>query len=97
MRSICICRIQQGALLWAADHLLTRSWSFCRGSGSPSLPHVRISLPSYTLMIRSAVLMRKQLQQTKGGNTGESASEQRMVHSILITGVDVTQQTGTVL
>ena len=42
-------------------HLFTRSCSFCMGSGSPSLPQVRISRPSYTLMIRSAVFMRKQL------------------------------------
>lgn len=43
-------------------HLFTRSCSFCMGSGSPSLPQVRISRPSYTRMIRSAVLMRKQLR-----------------------------------
>lgn len=42
-------------------YLLTRSCSFCMGSGSPSRPQVSISLPSYTLMIRSAVFMRKQL------------------------------------
>lgn len=45
----------------AAVYLLTRSWSFCMGSGSPSRPQVSISLPSYTLMILSAVFMRKQL------------------------------------
>lgn len=43
------------------QYLFTKSCSFCMGSGSPSLPQVRISLPSYTLMIRSAVFMRKQL------------------------------------
>lgn len=46
----------------AQTHLLTRSCNFCIGSGSPSRPQVRISLPSYTLMIRSAVFMRKQLE-----------------------------------
>lgn len=45
--------------------LFTRSWSFCMGSGSPSRPQVSISLPSYTLMMRSAVFMRKQLYKTK--------------------------------
>lgn len=45
-------------------YLLTRSCSFCMGSGSPSRPQVRISLPSYTLIIRSAVFIRKQLKKT---------------------------------
>lgn len=42
-------------------YLLTKSCSFCMGSGSPSRPQVSISLPSYTLMMRSAVFIRKQL------------------------------------
>ena len=41
--------------------LLTRSWSFCIGSGSPSLPQVRTSRLSYTRMIRSAEFTRKHL------------------------------------
>lgn len=45
--------------------LLTRSCSFCMGSGSPSRPQVSISLPSYTRMMRSAVFIRKQLYGTK--------------------------------
>lgn len=45
----------------SVSDLFTRSCSFCMGSGSPSRPQVRISLPSYTLMMRSAVFMRKQL------------------------------------
>lgn len=50
------------------SHLFTRSCSFCMGSGSPSRPQVRISLPSYTRMMRSAVFMRKQLHGTEGGD-----------------------------
>lgn len=52
-------------------YLLTRSCSFCIGSGSPSRPHVSISLPSYTLMIRSAVFMRKQLHKKQNGFKGK--------------------------
>lgn len=54
-----------GSIRSVLSDLFTRSCSFCMGSGSPSRPHVRISLPSYTLMMRSAVLMRKQLQGTE--------------------------------
>lgn len=50
------------------------------GSGSPSRPQVSISLPSYTLMIRSAVLMRKQLHRrqdrwTKAGRIRDRGKE----------------------
>lgn len=44
-----------------ASHLFTKSCSFCMGSGSPSRPQVKISRPSYTLIIRSAVFIKKQL------------------------------------
>lgn len=43
-------------------YLLTRSCSFWIGSGSPSLPQAKTSLLSYTLITRSAVFTRKQLQ-----------------------------------
>lgn len=61
-------------LLWSfLQYLLTKSCSFCMGSGSPSRPQVSISLPSYTLMIRSAVFMRKQLH--KGGHKSKSRTQ----------------------
>lgn len=44
-------------------YLLTRSWSFWMGSGSPSFPQAFTSSELYTLITLSAVFTRKQLQQ----------------------------------